>query len=78
MSTSSQSRSGGEEELYAGVMNGGRTIGRRRNEKVGLRTGNDTLDDDKIDRLAQSVLYGLSIKVDHGYEGEEVDANGTS
>jgi hypothetical protein len=57
--------------LYAGVMNGGRTIGRRRNEKVGLRTGNDTLDDDKIDRLAQLLLYGFSIKVEYGYEGEK-------
>ena len=66
MSTSSQSRSGGEEGLYAGTMSGGRTIGRRRNEKVGLRTENDTTDDDKIDRLAQLLLYGFSIKVEYG------------
>lgn len=77
--TASQSNSGGEEELYAGTMHGDRTIGRGHDEKVGLRTGNDITDDDKIDRLAQLLLYGLSIKVDYGYEGEEeVEANGTS
>lgn len=59
-------------------MNGSRTIGRGHSEKVGLKTGNDITDDDKIDRLAQLLLYDLSIKVECGYEGEEVDANGTS
>jgi hypothetical protein len=44
-----------------------------------LRTSNEITDDDNIDRLPHSMLYGLSIKVEYGYEGEEeVDANGTS
>jgi hypothetical protein len=77
--TASQSNSGGEEGLYAGTSNGGRTIGRGLDEKVGLRTSNEITDDDNIDRLPHSMLYGLSIKVEYGYEGEEeVDANGTS
>lgn len=36
---------GGEEELYAGTMNGGRILGADMTKKVGLRTGNDITDD---------------------------------